>query len=428
MVSSTSARRFSRIIAAEARRARPVRARAFRCAGFLDLMLRHGRLEVARAAHQVGHAGADADARATPRTGSRLELARRLLPSLSSRASCGALARSSGAEIERRAPLLRFGSLEIDRIRSVRADGRNAPSPAISSAPVALAETQPRALARNPHGSRQGEAAGSLRPLDRRDVSRIARRRERPQKPRRISPSAARAMCLQRRKDDAATDLRIYLASSESHRVRPAAGLLWHSFADQVPRAGARNPAHAGRNPPAGRCDPGRAPGGARAVAADCAPTSPSPPTARRRFGGKACGAPETARAAVGYAWGSRPVWAVRLPDGRGSRRACRAKEGSRATGIFLMLALLALAVWRRRLPGGAASDAAWSAAGGVESLGAGDLSARVRTEGRDEVGRLAESFNRAAARIEDLVGAHKRCSPTPRTSCARLLRASAWR
>src|SRR5438552_15731252 len=44
----------------------------------------------------------------------------------------------------------------------------------------------------------------------------------------------------------------------------------------------------------------------------------------------------------------------------------------------------------------------------GVESLGAGDLSARVRTEGRDEVARLAESFNRAAARIEELVGAHK--------------------
>jgi len=44
----------------------------------------------------------------------------------------------------------------------------------------------------------------------------------------------------------------------------------------------------------------------------------------------------------------------------------------------------------------------------GVKSLGAGDLSARVRTEGRDEVARLAESFNRAAARIEELVGAHK--------------------
>jgi signal transduction histidine kinase len=44
----------------------------------------------------------------------------------------------------------------------------------------------------------------------------------------------------------------------------------------------------------------------------------------------------------------------------------------------------------------------------GVDALGAGELSARVRVEGKDEVARLAESFNRAAARIEELVGAHK--------------------
>jgi signal transduction histidine kinase len=44
----------------------------------------------------------------------------------------------------------------------------------------------------------------------------------------------------------------------------------------------------------------------------------------------------------------------------------------------------------------------------GVESLGAGDLRARVKVEGRDEVARLAQSFNQAAARIEKLVDAHK--------------------
>lgn len=44
-----------------------------------------------------------------------------------------------------------------------------------------------------------------------------------------------------------------------------------------------------------------------------------------------------------------------------------------------------------------------------VESLGAGDLSARVAVEGTDEVARLATSFNAAATRIEELVGAHKR-------------------
>jgi signal transduction histidine kinase len=44
----------------------------------------------------------------------------------------------------------------------------------------------------------------------------------------------------------------------------------------------------------------------------------------------------------------------------------------------------------------------------GVEGLGAGHLGARVRVEGRDEVAALATSFNRAADRIEALVGAQR--------------------
>ena len=43
-----------------------------------------------------------------------------------------------------------------------------------------------------------------------------------------------------------------------------------------------------------------------------------------------------------------------------------------------------------------------------VESLGAGDLSARVPVEGNDEVAALAGSFNRAAGQIEQLVKANK--------------------
>jgi signal transduction histidine kinase len=43
-----------------------------------------------------------------------------------------------------------------------------------------------------------------------------------------------------------------------------------------------------------------------------------------------------------------------------------------------------------------------------VVSLGSGDLTARVKVEGRDEVARLAQSFNSAAAQIEMLIGAHK--------------------
>ena len=43
-----------------------------------------------------------------------------------------------------------------------------------------------------------------------------------------------------------------------------------------------------------------------------------------------------------------------------------------------------------------------------VEALGSGDLSARVKVEGRDEIGRLAATFNRSADRIEALVTANK--------------------
>jgi signal transduction histidine kinase len=44
----------------------------------------------------------------------------------------------------------------------------------------------------------------------------------------------------------------------------------------------------------------------------------------------------------------------------------------------------------------------------GVAALGAGDLSARVNISGNDEVARLAATYNRSAARIEELLAAHK--------------------
>ncbi len=44
----------------------------------------------------------------------------------------------------------------------------------------------------------------------------------------------------------------------------------------------------------------------------------------------------------------------------------------------------------------------------GVETFGAGDLSHRVDAEGRDEVAVLAQSFNRAAQQVEDLVRSNR--------------------
>jgi signal transduction histidine kinase len=98
-----------------------------------------------------------------------------------------------------------------------------------------------------------------------------------------------------------------------------------------------------------------------------------------------------------------------RLPDGR-SLTAHATVEWLHPIGTLLLgLTILALAVGVgaypivRRL-----TKRLERLERGVESLGAGDLAARVPIEGQDEVARLAQSFNRAAGRIEALVGAHK--------------------
>jgi len=105
----------------------------------------------------------------------------------------------------------------------------------------------------------------------------------------------------------------------------------------------------------------------------------------------------------------SGPAWAVRLPDGRWLEARASRDHRHAPYGLFLVLALLALAVGVgaypvvRRL-----TSRLERLQAGVESLGAGELSARVKVEGSDEVARLAESFNRAAGRIGELIGAHK--------------------
>jgi signal transduction histidine kinase len=103
------------------------------------------------------------------------------------------------------------------------------------------------------------------------------------------------------------------------------------------------------------------------------------------------------------------PAWSFRLPDGRWIVARAPTRHSNPAIGLVLFLGGIALAVaigafpvvrgLTRRLE---------RLQTGVETLGAGQLSARVKIEGRDEVAQLAASFNRAAARIEELVGAHR--------------------
>ena len=103
------------------------------------------------------------------------------------------------------------------------------------------------------------------------------------------------------------------------------------------------------------------------------------------------------------------PAVSMPLPDGRWLvvRMPARPRPGALVLAAFLGAIALAVALgaWPvvRRLTGRLER-----LQHGVESLGAGDLAARVKVEGRDEVARLAQSFNQAAARIEGLVDAHK--------------------
>ena len=120
--------------------------------------------------------------------------------------------------------------------------------------------------------------------------------------------------------------------------------------------------------------------------------------------------APDPRRERGGWlrAWGP-PAGVIHLRDGRWLVARVRPEHRPGGAPLFFTLVLLALAVGVgaypvvRRLTGRLERLQA-----GVESLGAGNLAARVRVEGRDEVAQLAESFNRAAGRIEQLVGAHK--------------------
>jgi len=121
--------------------------------------------------------------------------------------------------------------------------------------------------------------------------------------------------------------------------------------------------------------------------------------------------APDTGRDRGGWlrAWAGPPAGAIHLPDDRWLVARVRHDRRHAGVGLFFMLALIALAVGVGAYPVVRRLTARLERLqAGVESLGAGDLSARVKVEGNDEVAQLARSFNRAAGRIEELVGAHK--------------------
>jgi signal transduction histidine kinase len=103
------------------------------------------------------------------------------------------------------------------------------------------------------------------------------------------------------------------------------------------------------------------------------------------------------------------PAWAIRLPDDRRLMVRALPRHRNPVIGFLLVLGGAALAVAAAAYPFvRGLTRRLERLQAGVEKLGAGNLAARVDVEGKDEVARLAESFNHSAERIEDLMKAHR--------------------
>lgn len=126
---------------------------------------------------------------------------------------------------------------------------------------------------------------------------------------------------------------------------------------------------------------------------------------------------PPPRRNAKGHGWhrhkavrGFGPVWLTQFPDGRWFAVDLRQRRGDHPLiGLLILLACVSLVIglsaypFVRKLTGRIER-----LQDGVEKLGAGDLSARVEVEGKDEVARLASSFNNATGQIERLVNSNR--------------------
>jgi signal transduction histidine kinase len=107
--------------------------------------------------------------------------------------------------------------------------------------------------------------------------------------------------------------------------------------------------------------------------------------------------------------WQGSTLSSVRLADGRLLVAGVPVGFGATRVNFHLLVIFAALAI------GVAAFPVVRQLTGrlerlqrGVDSLGAGNLGARVAVEGRDEIASLAESFNRAANQIEQLINANR--------------------
>ena len=103
------------------------------------------------------------------------------------------------------------------------------------------------------------------------------------------------------------------------------------------------------------------------------------------------------------------PAWSLTLPDGRVLVVRSMGERPNPVVRLVFFLGLIALGIAAAAYPiARRVTGRLERLQASVEALGRGELSARVKVEGKDEVAALAASFNAAAARIEALVGAHR--------------------
>jgi signal transduction histidine kinase len=103
------------------------------------------------------------------------------------------------------------------------------------------------------------------------------------------------------------------------------------------------------------------------------------------------------------------PAFAFALDDGRWLVVDLGADKRHPVLGLILFLGAIAVAVGVSAFPiARGLTRRLERLKTGVETLGGGDLAARVEVKGKDEIAHLAESFNHAAARIEQLVEANR--------------------
>jgi signal transduction histidine kinase len=102
-------------------------------------------------------------------------------------------------------------------------------------------------------------------------------------------------------------------------------------------------------------------------------------------------------------------AWSFRLPDGRWLVARTPLRPAGPLLGLIFFLTAMAIAIALFSYPVvRGLTKRIERLQAGVETLGTGNLATRVAVEGRDEVAQLAASFNRAASRIEELIGAHR--------------------